>query len=260
MEKPPKPNYYQLLNVSPDSKIDDIIGSFLEISRKFSIFPYATTTEIRRIDKRFIEYKEAYQVLTTVDERLKYDLQHGFKNNSWLEGNGGEVEKIKMTKDKAHLQDTLIRMTFSKHSLDASDIEQFKIEKAKRRFKKARTFITQEKYHEAINLLRELINQGGKDANYHSYLGFALMKKGWASYAQNEFKRALEYDPENLLAREFYIDRITSRLDPEVELLPKSKVKVKLNFLQKVRNFLKGLNSPPGPEEVKGEESAVKGR
>jgi curved DNA-binding protein CbpA len=198
-----KQTYYQLLKISPNADINQIINAYHEISKKLSILPYSSNNEIKSINIDFIEYKKAYEILTDPEERRKYDLELGISQNMEI-FEEHDVNPQTLKTHKISLNDTLIRLTFSKKKLDSKDIEEFKLERIKRKFGKAKKYIEMERYHEAIKLLREVISIDFKVADYHSLLGFALLKKGWENYAQIEFKIAIEIDPINEIATHYF--------------------------------------------------------
>jgi curved DNA-binding protein CbpA len=71
-------------------------------------------------------------------------------------------------------------------------------------FNQAKMYIRQQNYDEAIVLLKKLIEKKGKEASYHSALGQAMEAKGWASYAEAQYKVALHYDPNDVTALNYF--------------------------------------------------------
>ncbi len=90
-------------------------------------------------------------------------------------------------------------------------------------FFQAKSLINQKKYDEAIEILRTLIQMFPKEADYHSYIGLAMLGKGWSGYAMAEFKVALHYAPDNKIALEKYIPN--SVFTPKKADHPEPKVK-----------------------------------
>jgi serine/threonine protein kinase len=78
------------------------------------------------------------------------------------------------------------------------------LQKNQELFDKAKKYIDEEEYDAAIGCLRTLIDMNPKIAEFHSYLGLALTRKGWDGYAQAEFKVALHHDPSDKVAIEYY--------------------------------------------------------
>ncbi len=94
-------------------------------------------------------------------------------------------------------------------------------------FDKSKKYIEMEDYDTAIGCLKTLIDWHPKVAEYHSYLGIALSKKGWDGYAQAEFKVALHFDPSEPIALKNY-------------LLPVSKIESNNHsFVNKLKNLFK---------------------
>ncbi|MGV3524077.1 MAG: DnaJ domain-containing protein [Candidatus Sericytochromatia bacterium] len=80
-----------------------------------------------------------------------------------------------------------------KNSKHASDM----VEQAKRLDKQGQLDEAIHKYKEAIRLNPQL-------AAYHSSLALLMRKKGWEAYAQAEFQKALNLNPEDAVAREHF--------------------------------------------------------
>ncbi len=229
LENIEEPNFYKLLNVPHEAEIEDIIKAYHEACKKFSIFPYASEGEIKKLNDNFSIYKKAYNTLTSEEERKKYDLKLKVSNN-----------KISDTTD-LNPEDTIqeqvnepdYRFNFNRVK---EGIEYQMLEKAKK-------YLEDEKYHEAINLFRKLIELNNKEATYHSYLGLTLMVKGWDMYAQAEFRNALECNPNDPIALNYYNNhyRFTNTLNPDV-LQKVNEKPNKINFFAKIKTFLTRKN------------------
>lgn len=106
---------------------------------------------------------------------------------------------------------------FGRTTIELQFLNLLKAEKEVELFRKGKEHLEKKEFHEAINLFRKLIEINHKEAAYHSYLGIALLKKGWDSYAQEEFKKALYCDPNNIIALIYYKDgKCTTQLNPKV--------------------------------------------
>jgi tetratricopeptide (TPR) repeat protein len=70
----------------------------------------------------------------------------------------------------------------------------------------ANRLIGLKKYDEAIDILRDLVEMFPMEADYHSYLGLAMLGKGLSGYAMAEFKVALHYAPGNKISLGKYIN------------------------------------------------------
>lgn len=77
-------------------------------------------------------------------------------------------------------------------------------EQAEKHYQQGRAFETKNEMDEAIREYKEAIRLCNPVGRYHSRLGLALEKKGWAGYAQAEFKVALHFDPTDALALKHY--------------------------------------------------------
>src|SRR5690606_22404285 len=91
----------------------------------------------------------------------------------------------------------------SKNRLSKKELE-FKFETGKK-------FIQQNKADSAIKIFRELVEHYPTCAEYRSYLGLALLEKGWDGYAQAEFKVALYYQPNDPIALRYHTGNTVNR-------------------------------------------------
>jgi len=83
--------------------------------------------------------------------------------------------------------------------------ESVKREQADKHYQAGKEFERKNLLEEAIREYKEAIRIINDVAKYHSYLAFALDRKGWTGYAQAEFKVALHFDPTDRLALKHYI-------------------------------------------------------
>jgi curved DNA-binding protein CbpA len=95
-------------------------------------------------------------------------------------------------------------------------------------FNKAKMYLNEQNYDDAISLLRFLTEKDSKKAEYHSLLGLAMESKGWNGYAQAEYKVALHYDPNDPVALKHYqasvpADSKTGPLEKSVEKAEEAK-------------------------------------
>ena len=70
-------------------------------------------------------------------------------------------------------------------------------------YKKAQMYHEQFELNKAIKLYQKAIDIESK-AEYHSNLGLAYQQKGWNSYAQTQFRLALESNPDDEIALRYY--------------------------------------------------------
>lgn len=139
---------------------------------------------------------------------------------------------------------------FGRTTLELKNLHLLKIEKEVELFRKAKEHLEKREFHEAINLFRKLIEINNKEAAYHSYLGIALLKKGWDSYAQEEFKKALQCDPNNIIALIYHKDsKCTTNLNPRatsnLEIIEESSENTsKKGFFGRISGFFRGIYTP----------------
>ena len=95
--------------------------------------------------------------------------------------------------------------------LDENELDELRKKRVEREKKEAylifdyaKKSIVQLKYDQAISLLRQITEKFPKEAQFHSYLGLAMQRKGRTAYAQAEFKVALQNNPQEQIALQFY--------------------------------------------------------
>lgn len=72
------PDYYQILEVTPNSSIDEIKKSFRKLAHQYH------PDKSNGNENKFKEVNEAYQVLSNKEKRTQYDrLRDAFKNNTY---------------------------------------------------------------------------------------------------------------------------------------------------------------------------------
>lgn len=233
------PDYYQLLNVSPDSEVGEIIQAYHNICDKLKIFPYASEEEISQINPELVVYKKAYNTLTNEGSRRLYDERLKFFEEKRKRVASNDVKKV--ITETSDLED-IIPFAFGLQSIKENSFVEVKANINEYLFSKAKEHLNNGEYHEAINLFRKLLNIKN-EAKYHSYLALALTKKGWDAYANEEFKLALEIDPNDVIALEhnkllegkLEKPKATSKLELNI---PEEKNQ-KISLWDKLKNILK---------------------
>ena len=72
-------DFYQLLNVSQNSSLDDIKKSYYATSRKWHpdrFFRKNTGSYSKMLEKIFIGINQAFKILTTAEEKILFDKQY----------------------------------------------------------------------------------------------------------------------------------------------------------------------------------------
>jgi len=252
-------NYYELLHVAINATEIEITKAYRTIIKEKhpDNFLNASENELLFINQIFNLYTTAYKTLKSPLERQKYDNElkrqlNIFENNEILKEQKEKIDvQVKNDKNNSPKNDlskfssiendprlnTATNFTFSKMSYvdtnkdlkDLDEIKHLKELKQTELFKKGKSFIEQEKYANAINIFRELLEYDSKNSNYHAYLALASLKKGWLGYAYAEFKVALNCNPNNEMALTNF-----SRLKKELDEKNEKSIPKRDNFFKNI--------------------------
>jgi hypothetical protein len=204
------------------------------------------------VESEFRIYQKAFDILSNPDSRKKHNSQlkledlHKQEEKLKLEiieqekaEKAAEEQKNKIEQEKANdlqnyspikndprLKDTMAGFRFSQLKVNMNEqadpakkeAEQKEKNKGNEQFEKAKKFIEIEDYDAAVGILRGLTETFYKDPLYHSYLGLALLKKGWDGYAQAEFKIALTFNPKESVALYYYQNPNSPQIKKTTEL------------------------------------------
>lgn len=227
------PDYYQLLGLSPDANLDEIKNSYKLVCEKFSLFYYSSREEILNLNKDLVVYKDAFDTLSDSDKKSQYDeYLKELINQKAIDLENTHKNIISETSD--------LNVTFIKDSTIKFEINKVKEEILKENFSKGKEFLNNGQYHEAINVFRKLISLKSKEPKFHSYLGLALVKKGWLEYAEEEFKTALALEPDNVIANKYFEDKLTHEHNKKTAILVMSEnfeINTKKSILKSVKTF-----------------------
>lgn len=233
------PDYYQLLGLNYDAEGEEILSSYKSVCEKFSIFLYSSRDEILKMNKDLVVYKDAYDTLSDKLKKHEYDKNLNITiNNKAVELENTHIRIISDTSDlqTSIFQDSTIKLEISKVKDDILNDN----------FTRGKEFLNNGQYHEAINVFRKLINMKPKEAKFHSYLALALEKKGWVAYAEEEFKNAIDLDPEDCAAKKYFENKVQPVHPKKTSILSLSdtnELKDKINFINSFKNFFKKIKS-----------------
>lgn len=228
------PDYYQLLGVNYDAQSDEINRSYQAVCEKFSIFLYASREEILNKNKDLVIYKDAYDTLSDSQKRVEYDknLEKTINEKSVLLENT-HTRLISETSD--------LESSFFQEDTIKLEVLRVKEDILTENFTKGKNFLNNGQYHEAINVFRKLINMKPKEAKFHSYLALALEKKGWTAYAEEEFKIAIDLDPQDEVSQKYFEMKTTHSNAKKTSILSYNPDLYnndnKINLFQKLKQF-----------------------
>ncbi len=120
---------------------------------------------------------------------------------------------------------------------------EIKLEQNMVMFLQGKKYFDIENYDKAIECFRTVIKHlDPEEANinysvFHSYLAMAMDKKGWKSYAQSEFQKALKYNPNDFIALKFYNPNESITKNSTDSFNESSITPQKGSFLTKIKAF-----------------------
>jgi len=163
-------NYYQLLNIDSKADTKEIKKAYFKLAKLYhpdeflgdEFTPYKD-----KIEEIFNKISHSYKILSSVSQRREYEK------------------------------------TMSTPKEDRETIQQFtKIRNAEMRFIEGRAAFQRAKYDEAIKALQWAIDINSEEAEYHRYMGMAIMRKYGPGNqlffeAESNLLKSLELQPED---------------------------------------------------------------
>ena len=180
--------FYEILDVLPNASNAEIKSSYFSLAKRFhpDLFHRQTEDAIhRRIQDAFTKLAHAY-------ETLKDDKSR-------------EVYNFKLGKGLAASPNKVSSNTSSR--IGISEIEK----QASENFEQGFSYLMEENYDEAVQLLARAVHLAGGNARYRAYYGKALAgNKNTYRQAEAEFQAALRLDADNtdyrLMLGELYVN------------------------------------------------------
>lgn len=204
-------NYYKVLGLNDFSSLEEITREYRFLAKKLhpDMYPNATEQEKKEINQVFQKIGHVFNELKDLDKKKSYDSELSLQNSKkQVKIN---LPEINTQVNKPYKDPRVKEGGFMFNKFESVDIDKIRAEKeakdkqfADSKFNEAKSFFQSKDYDQAINILRELTEKYSKIAEYHSYLGLAMLEKGWTGYAQAEFKVALHFDPKDKIALENY--------------------------------------------------------
>jgi CheY-like chemotaxis protein len=163
-------NYYQLLNIDPKANSKDIKKAYFKLAKLYHPDKFLGNEFVQykdKIEEIFNKISHSYKVLSSVSKRREYT-----KTMSTPKENRETIQKFT------------------------------KIRNAEMRFIEGRAAFQRAKYDEAIKALQWAIDINPDEAEYHRYMGMALMRKyppgnQLFSEAESNLLKSLELKPED---------------------------------------------------------------
>lgn len=200
-------NLYKVLGVSEDASLEDISKAYRLIAKELhpDLNHDLLPDEKKQAGAIFQKITAAFNTLKDSEERTKYDVNveaQKFREESIKKS----TESRKKEEEKQQNSNTFTFKQVKFVDLEKVREEQKNLEKQKstETFNKAKSLLENKRFDEGAEILKTLVEASPNEAKYHSYLGLALEGKGWAGYAQAEFKVALHYDANDEIAKKYY--------------------------------------------------------
>ncbi|MFN8575324.1 MAG: DnaJ domain-containing protein [Candidatus Sericytochromatia bacterium] len=232
-------NYYKVLGLKDFSSLEEITKEYRSLAKKLhpDMYPTATDQEKKEINQVFQKVGHVFNELKDLDKKKAYDSELSLQNSkSQVKIN---VPEIKTQANTPYKDPRVKEGGFTFNKFESVDLDKIKAEKeakdreiADSKFNEAKKLFQNKDYDHAINILRELTERFSKVAEYHSYLGLAMLEKGWHGYAQAEFKVALHFDPKDKIALENY-------KAPEKKPEEKMSVREQASITSRFKSFFK---------------------
>jgi curved DNA-binding protein CbpA len=212
----------------------DLNLRLLELKNKEEILKNEKALQLKKeIEERVkIDKEEKLKREREARERLKYSLQNELKSNT-------DNKPLHITEPLA--------FTFSQFKI--VDIDQNKLnriyeekqaqnKKTEEMLNSAKQAIREEDYDYSIDILSRLIELNPHDSTFHSYFGVALLKKGWENLSVEEFELALNLNPDDSIALQYYRDN-ELKVESPVILQNETKNKGLISKLKKIFDIQK---------------------
>lgn len=273
-------DYYKILGVDDTSDTDVIVKSYKNLAKVYHPDTFVGSEERERATKIFSKITTAYNTLKDDAQRKKYDYDRrlkleyektiqqaqAFHSNPNIKTSGGFTISLTLNsntintnvgKSSPEIKDAIQK---GKESLEdkekqkqlEKEREEKNLEQADQLYNDALAKLNSGDLDGAIMQLQTVVTLRTKVAKYHSTLGLIMQQKGWQSYAQSEFKKALIIDPKDKLALKYYIQpteetTVKSSEPKNGRIIDKSNIVKKQtenkSIIQKIIDFITSLFS-----------------
>ncbi|MFN4151568.1 MAG: DnaJ domain-containing protein [Candidatus Sericytochromatia bacterium] len=271
-------DYYKIFGVDDTADTDIIVKAYKNLAKIYHPDTFVGAEERERATKIFSKITTAYNILKDDAQRHKYDYDRrlkleyektikqaqAFHSNPNVKTSGGFTISLTLNsntintnvgKSSPEVKDAIDK---GKEALEEKkkqeqlekEREERNIEQAEQLYTDAMNKLNAGDLDGAIMQLQTVVVLKTRVAKYHSTLALIMQQKGWQSYAQSEFKKALNIDPKDKLALKYYIQPDESVKAPEPKngrIIDKAvivkKQEVKKSFIQKIIDFFTGIFS-----------------
>lgn len=195
-----KMNFYEILGVKEDATQEDIRKAYFEAAKKYHPDKFSSYPEFfeyrLKLEDFFATINQAYQILSSKEERKKYDLE--LKGEVKKEFDPKERARELIAEAKKAISSKQYQIAIQK----LSEIVYLKLEDWKVYQLLGKAYLEENKLKEAEKSLKNSLNLEEKDYETHNLLGDLYIKAGLKTRAVKEYQRALELNPANFEAKE----------------------------------------------------------
>jgi len=193
---------YQVLGVGPSAPTDDIRRAYYGLARRFHPDRFRNEQIKPRAEKVFGRITEAYATLSDADVRQRYDLEEAGRAPNRGDSRPGDTTDLARQNfrtgrehlERGHLAEALGFLVNACRQ-DPTRPEYFELlgvtQSKNPRFRK-----------DAEENLLKAIALDPASASAHAQLGALYDRTGAADKARGMYRKALEWDPDNAIARE----------------------------------------------------------
>jgi tetratricopeptide (TPR) repeat protein len=225
---------YKILGIDENADFETINKVYRKIAKEYHPDKFSSTNieEKNKYDKIFSKITSAYNILKDESKRKQYDYERRLKIEYQKTLQNISNNNLTFTKPVVVKKEPEISISISNNKnfdkVKGKASKETINAQAESLYNSALSKISNKDYDGAILDLQTAIVINNQCAKYHSTLGIVMKEKGWLSYANAEFKKALNIDPKDKLALKYYQEPVVKNEEIKKE-----------NFINKIIKFIK---------------------
>ena len=209
---------YKIFAVDMDTSIEDITKKYKSFAKDYHPDRHANKSpqEQSEIALVFSKITSAFNQLKDPEERKRYEYEKDLQRLKEASEKKNSMQDFRNTLHGIDLRQTTmgnfkLNTAFTDNKID---VQELKKNKAELNFQNGKDKFNKNNLEMAIADFQAAIETDSKIAIYHTYLGLAMLKKGWNGYAMAEFKISLSLDPNDKLAQDNF-ELLNKAQEPE---------------------------------------------
>ncbi len=184
-----KPDYYQILGVTPQTSDKEIRRIYYKLAQKYHPDKARDDDEVRKFEEKFALISEAYNTLKDTNRRREYDKTRGIKSE-WSTAKASETEQMK----KSPIPTESAQGATNVRGAPRTE----RVSVGRRAFNKGLRVYRLKEYGHAIDFFEVALKNEPEEPRYYTYLALALVKSRQSiSRAIDLCKKAIELQPYN---------------------------------------------------------------